>query len=323
VPAAAPRFRILVTGGDGFVGRYLVPALATALPLDHEIVVGILNNNSLLPVGETRRVELDVTDAAQVCAILAAEQPTHVFHLAAIAAVRTAQLQVRQTWSVNFGGALNMALGVAETVPQCRLIYCGSGQVYGGNFRLGRAVGESTALDPIDAYGASKAAADLMVGQMAKQGLRAIRLRPFNHTGPGQREDFAVPAFAAQIARIERGEQQPVIRVGNLTGRRDLMDVRDVVDAYVRAILRFDELEPGCALNIASGQAISIGEILDILLSLSTKKIRVEPDAERMRGSDIAVMIGDAGLARRVLDWAPRLSISETLGAVLDYFRKL
>jgi GDP-4-dehydro-6-deoxy-D-mannose reductase len=311
----------LITGGDGFVGRYLVSALTTALPADHDIIVGMLSSNSSPANGEMRPVELDVTDAAQVRAVLAAEQPTHVFHLAAIAAVRTAQLQVRQTWSVNFDGALNVALGIAETVPQCRLIYCGSGQIYGGNFRVGRAVDENTALDPIDAYGASKAAADLMVGQMAKQGLRAIRLRPFNHTGPGQREDFAVPAFAAQIARIERGEQEPVIRVGNLTARRDLMDVRDVAEAYVRAILRFDDLEPGCALNIASGQALSMKEILDGLLSLSAKKITVEPDAERMRSADIPVMIGDASLARRVLDWAPRRSISETLAAVLDHYR--
>lgn len=321
MPAAGPRFRVLITGGDGFVGRYLVSALATALPPGHEIIVGMLGHDASLGSDEARPVQLDVTDAAQVRAVLEAEQPTHLFHLAAIAAVRTAQLHVRQTWSVNFGGALNIALGIAETVPQCRLIHCGSGQIYGGNFRVGRAVDESTALDPIDAYGASKAAADLMVGQMAKQGLRAIRLRPFNHTGPGQREDFAVPAFAAQIARIERGEQEPVIRVGNLTGRRDLMDVRDVADAYVRAILRFDDLEPGCALNIASGQALSMGEILDVLLSLSAKKIRVEPDAERMRSADIPVMIGDASLARRVLDWAPRRSISETLAAVLDHYR--
>jgi GDP-4-dehydro-6-deoxy-D-mannose reductase len=311
-----------VTGGDGFVGRYLVPALAAALPEGHEIIIGTFADNGSTKFGSIRRVAFDITDAEQVRCVLSTERPTHVFHLAAIAAVQTARLDVRQTWAVNFGGALNVAVGVSEVAPDCRMLYCGSGQVYGGSFRTGRALNESAALDPVDAYGASKAAADLMVGQMVKQGLRAIRLRPFNHTGPGQTEDFVVPAFAAQIARIERGEQQPTLRVGELSGRRDLTDVRDVVDAYVRAVLRFDELPPGVALNVASGKAISIGEILQTLLSLSSKQIDVQQDPYRLRSGEVSIVLGDASLARRLLDWAPHISISDTLASVLDHCRR-
>jgi len=298
-----------------------VQALSAALP-DGEIIVGTLAG---VPPhsGGARRIALDITDAERVRMVLAAERPTHVFHLAAIAAVQTARLDVRQTWAVNFGGAFNVALAVAEIIPDCRLLYCGSAQVYGGNFRAGHAVDESTAFDPIDAYGASKAAADLMIGQMAKQGLRAIRLRPFNHTGAGQGKGFVVPDFAAQIAAIERGEQEPVIKVGNLESRRDLLDVHDVADAYVRAVLHFNEIPPGAAINVASGEAISVGQILSMLLSLSPRSIEVVQDAERVRSSDISVIRGDASLARRLLGWKPQRAIADTLRAVLEHYREL
>ena len=212
------------------------------MPSGHEIIVGA-HGPPEADVPGVCRIPLDVTDADQVSSVLAAERPTHVIHLAAIAAIQAARRNVRQTWAVNFGGSLNVAIAVGEAVPDCRVLFCGSGLVYGTNAQGGRPpFDENAPLDPADAYGASKAAADLMVGQMAKQGLRAIRLRPFNHTGPGQSEHFVVPAFAAQIAKIERGEQDPVMKVGSLTNRRDFLDVRDVVDAYVRAVLRFDDL---------------------------------------------------------------------------------
>src|SRR5262245_48408597 len=203
----APPTRVLVTGGDGFVGRHLVGALAAALPAGHEIIVG--EHSPPTEPSAVRRVVLDVTDADQVCAVLSAEQPTHVFHLAATAAVQAASRDLRRTWAVNFGGALNVALGIAEAAPECRLLFCSSAQVYGARFKSGRPLDESAARDPVDPYGTSKAAADIMVGDMARQGLRAIRLRPFNHTGAGQGAGFVVPDFAMQIVRIERGEQPP------------------------------------------------------------------------------------------------------------------
>ena len=315
------RVRVLVTGGDGFVGRYLVRALAAALPAGHAIIVGTHRPG---PEGTdgVRRVALDVTNAEEVSSVLAAERPTHVVHLAAIAAIEAARQDVRRTWAVNFSGALNVALAIGATVPGCRLLYCSSGAVYGGNGRAGHPLDEGAPLDPADAYGASKAAADLMVGQMAKQGLRAIRLRPFNHTGPGQSENFAVPSFAAQIAKIERGEQEPVMQVGSLVNRRDFLDVRDVVDAYVRAVLRFDDLPSGCVLNVASGHALSMREILDMLLALSPNQIEVREDPGRVRSSDASVVVGDASLARRLLDWEPRTAIGATLSSVLDHYRK-
>jgi GDP-4-dehydro-6-deoxy-D-mannose reductase len=313
-------FRVFITGGNGFVGRYLSRALAR-LPECPEIVVGTLDAGAFSRDVHVRKVELDVTNANDVHTVIATEQPTHLFHLAAIAAVPEAQGNTRKTWAVNFGGVLNVAIAISEAAPECRLLCCTSAEIYGGSFLAGKPLDETSLLDPINSYAASKAAADLMVGQMAKQGLRAIRLRPFNHTGVGQKELFVVPALASQIARIERGEQEPVIHVGQLTNRRDFLDVRDVVDAYVRAILRFDQLPAGSAINIASGHTIAIGEILDFLLSLSCKKIEVVQDRARMRGSDMPETVGNGELARRLLDWKPRIDIYATLASVLDSYR--
>jgi GDP-4-dehydro-6-deoxy-D-mannose reductase len=320
--ASSPHIRILVTGADGFVGRHLTAALA-ALPEHHEIIAGIYRSKVSEPTRNTRYIQFDVTDPDQVHSVIGTEQPTHLFHLAGIAAPSEAERHIRKAWAVNFEGTLNVALAVAETAKQCRVIFCSSAEVYGDSFRSGQPLSEEAALDPANVYGVSKAAADLMIGQMAKQRLRAIRLRPFNHTGPGQSELFVVPAFASQIAAIERGEQEPLIRVGTLTDRRDFLDVRDVVNAYVHAILRFDNLPNGCVLNIATGSAISIAEILKIMLSLSSKKIQIAQDPARIRKSSTPIVSGNADAARRLLGWAPRVEIAATLASVLNWCRQV
>jgi GDP-4-dehydro-6-deoxy-D-mannose reductase len=299
------------------VGRYLVSALA-ARPERFEVVVGIHRNPIFADRG-VRSVPIDVTDADQVRTIIAAEKPTHIFHLAGIA--QTAHSDIRQTWGVNFGGALNVALATLKAAPSARLLCCTSAEIYGDSCRSGQPIDENALLDPIVPYGASKAASDILIGQMAKQGLKAVRLRPFNHIGPGQSERFVVPAFAAQLARIERGQQEPVMHVGNLTIRRDFLDVRDVVDAYVRAILRFDQLPAGCAINIASGKAIAIENILKMLLSLCDIKVDVIVDRERLRTSDNPVTVGDASRARALLDWMPHIDLMDTLKSILDWQR--
>jgi GDP-4-dehydro-6-deoxy-D-mannose reductase len=309
-----------VTGGNGFVGRHLVKALA-ALGPQYEVVAG--RDHADATAAASRAVSLDVTNLEQVRTVIAAEQPSHLVHLAAITAVPEAQRNIRRAWDVNFGGTLNIATALADIAPQCRLIFCSSSEVYGGSFRTGLPLDETALLDPLGVYGATKAAADLMIGQMARQDLRAIRVRPFSHTGPGQSESFVAAAFAAQIARIERGEQPPRMMVGNLKSRRDFLDVRDVIDFYLRAIVRFDEIPNGSAINVASGQSLAIEDILTILLSMSDKDIEVAVDPERLRSSETnsEAVVGDAALARRLLGWQPRFDIRQTLQTVIDDFR--
>jgi GDP-4-dehydro-6-deoxy-D-mannose reductase len=188
-------------------------------------------------------------------------------HLAGIAAVGVAVKDPARTWAVNLHGTLNLAEAILAHVPDCRLIFVSSAEVYGGSFKAGAALDESAALAPMNLYAATKAAAELALGAMAGNGLRLLRLRPFNHTGPGQAEAFVVPAFAGQIARIEAGLAPPVIKVGALRPARDFMDVRDVCAAYAACVREADALPENAVLNIASGRAVKIGDILRMLLA--------------------------------------------------------
>jgi GDP-4-dehydro-6-deoxy-D-mannose reductase len=320
--------KVLVTGAGGFVGSHLLAALDKVLAPGSEIVAGSFSAangpdaaggaNARIAV---RTVELDVSDSAQVSAVFRAEQPTHVVHLAAIAAVTAATRDPRLSWNINLNGTLNVALAVLEECPACRIVFSGSSEIYGASFKAGVPLSESAELQPANPYASSKAAADLMLGQMARQGLKVVRLRPFNHTGPGQSEDFAIPSFAAQIARIERGLHEPVIRVGSLDSMRDFLDVQDVVDAYVGTILLGDELPAGCVMNLASGKPRRIGDMLDSLLAMSEVPIEVTPDPARFRPSEIPLVVGDSSRAQALLGWKPTRDIESTLKSVLDYWR--
>jgi GDP-4-dehydro-6-deoxy-D-mannose reductase len=321
--------RVLVTGGGGFVGRHLIAALDAALAPGSEIVAGsTTGKENVLEIGggghariPLRVVEMDVTDPRQVSGVIKAEQPTHIVHLAAVAPFTGATRDPRMTWNINLNGTLNIALAVADECPECRIAFSSSAEVYGASFKAGVPLDESAALQPVNPYASSKAAADLMLGQMALQGLKVARLRPFNHTGPGQTEDFAIPSFAAQIARIERGLQEPVMRVGSLDSMRDFLDVQDVVDAYVHTILLGDELPVGCVMNLASGRARRIGDMLDTLLAMSDIRIEVTPDPARFRPSDTPLVVGDSSRARALLHWQPERDVDYTLASVLGYWR--
>jgi len=314
--------RILVTGGAGFVGRHLVAALAARNP-DSDIIVGVYDEYPQFSGDRVRTVSFDILNADQVTTAVRAEKPTHLIHLAAYSDVGSSHRHLRRTWAVNLDGTLNVVLAIMEAAPECRLVYCSSSEVYGRSFLAGKPLDETALLEPNNPYGASKAAADVMVGQMVQQGLRAVRVRPFNHTGPGQSVNFVIPAFAAQIARIERGAQPPTISVGNLSSQRDFLDVGDVVDAYCSIVARFDAMPPNCVMNLASGQPVSIADILKMLVSQSSRKIEIVQDPARARSSDTPIAVGDARLARKLLEWEPRVKLSSTLASVLIYYRSL
>jgi GDP-4-dehydro-6-deoxy-D-mannose reductase len=199
------------------------------------------------------------------------------------------------------------------------LLNVGSGLVYGDSAKPGLPLDETALLAPVDEYAVTKAAADLAIGALTRRGLKSLRFRPFNHFGPGQAETFVIPAFAMQIAKIEAGVAEPIIRVGNLDAERDFLDVRDVVHAYALAVRTADDMQaPGTILNIASGTPQRIGDILERLLRQSRVAITVEQDPARLRPSDLPRILGDATRARRTLGWAPVHTFDDTLAAVLD-----
>jgi len=309
--------RILVIGAGGFMGGHLVPALRAGLGSGTAILP-----TSKAPVADPGVTPLDIADAAAVRAVLRDFAPTHVVNLAGIAAPAAAARRPDAAWGLHLHGVRALGEAILDIVPDAPLVNTGTGLVYGASFRAGRALDEDAVLRPLDDYAASKAAGDLALGVLARRGLRAVLMRPFNQAGPGQSEAFVVPAFAAQLARIEAGGAAPVIAVGNLEAERDFIDVRDVAAAYVAAIERAGAIEPGTILNLASGTPRRIGDVLAALLALSRVEVRIEEDPARVRPSDVPRALGDAGRARALLGWAPSTPFAETLEDVLEDQRR-
>lgn len=301
---AAPR-RILVTGAAGFVGRHLLPALGDAFP---EATIAA--------------DRFDVTDKEAVHDSVRDASPDACIHLAGITNLAAARSDPDLAWRVNLFGSLNLARAVLTLAPSCRFLFASSAEVYGASFRSGQKLDETAPLAPMNSYAATKAAADLGLGAMSHDGLRVVRLRLFNHTGPGQSDALVVPAFARQIARIGSGLQQPPLRVGGLDTSRDFLDVRDVCNAYVACLRRSDdELPPGAILNVGSGHPRRIGDILDELLNLAGLSTEVVTDAARLRRSEIVTAGGDITRAQRLLGWAPTIPWRQTLADVLADWR--
>lgn len=307
--------RVLITGARGFVGPYVYQALHRICGRDLTVVATSKDAGPHPVFGQIEA--LDVTDKIAVHEAIARHKPTHVVHLAAVAALGAAQADPENTWRIHVQGALNVAHAILDEAPECWLIYVGSGLVYGETAKAGRPVDENALLAPMDDYAVTKAAADLALGALSRHGLKCIRMRPFNHTGPGQTEAFAVPAFAMQIARIEAGLAPPVIRVGNLDAERDFLDARDVASAYAYVALNSDGLAPNTIFNVASGISWRMRDVLDHLLARSSVKIATEQDPLRLRPSDLPCIVGDATRARTRLGWVPEHPFEEALAAVL------
>ena len=307
--------RVMVTGAGGFVGRHVLQTLRACVE-GVEVVATSRKGGFSQAIGPIE--PLDVTDRKRVAEIIRRFSPTHVIHLAGTAALPAAAANPDETWKIHLDGTLNVARAILEYSPRCLLIYAGSGQVYGTSARSEVPMDEATLLAPTDAYTTSKAAADLALGAMARGGLRCIRFRPFNHIGPGQSEDFAVASFAMQIARIQAGLVQAILKVGNLGARRDFLDVRDVAAAYVLAVSCGDRIPSGSILNLASGVARPMSEVLDMLISVAGIPIRIEVDKARLRANDIPLFVGDARKAREILGWRPRFPLEVTLRDTLE-----
>jgi GDP-4-dehydro-6-deoxy-D-mannose reductase len=271
--------------------------------------------------GDASDWKTDITDRGQVMTLIRDSRPTAIIHLAAIAAPADARKLPQRAWDVNFQGTMNLAYATMELTPEARFIFVGSSEAYGASFidTANAPVKESAALKPMNVYGATKAAADVLVGQLAYDGLKSIRFRPFNHTGPGQTDAYVVSAFAKQLAEISVGAKPPRISVGNLSAFRDFLNVRDVVRAYADAALMEDVSNNiGGVFNLSSGRSVQIQSILDMLIELSGLKVKVEIDPQRLRGPEIAVATGDNEAALKAFGWKPEIELSRTLGDVLD-----
>jgi GDP-4-dehydro-6-deoxy-D-mannose reductase len=310
----------LITGARGFVASHLRDALLRVCGSSVELIATAKEAGTDPMFG--KMAALDVTDRAAVERVFQSNAPTHVVHLAGVAVPSAANAHPRAAWELHLGGTLNVAQTILARNPDCWLLHVGSALVYGDSAKPGMPMDETTLLAPTDEYAASKAAADLALGALThRRGLKCIRFRPFNHSGPGQAEGFVLPDFAMQIAEIEAGLIPPVMRIGDLDVERDFLDVRDVVRAYALAAREAASLEPGVIFNIASGVPMRIGDILERLSRQSQAKISLEHDPNRLRPTRLPRVIGNANRARRCLGWSPERRFEDTIDDVLNDWR--
>ena len=343
---------ILITGITGFVGGYLARALARGeggggMPEAPNIF------GTSYPQAPTAdacnifyldlRAECDVTD------IVRRVRPDWVFHLAAVTNVRSSWQARRETLETNVLGTHNLLEAVRLEAPRARVLFVSSSDVYGDAEKGETPLAEDRPFCVTNPYAYSKAAGEMMCGFYERiEGLDIVIVRQFPHTGPGQAPDFVCADWARQVVRIERGESEPVLRVGNLDVRRDFSDVRDVVEAYV-ALMR--KGRRGEVYNVCSGKAVALREILDFLVGeagaaggantarLSSARatapgaqatggktaqapaIRVEVDPAKLRKTDVPLLIGDNRKIVAETGWSPRILLSQTLRDLLSGVR--
>jgi GDP-4-dehydro-6-deoxy-D-mannose reductase len=319
--------RFLITGLGGFAGRHLAALLldggdevyGTVHRAADQSGLGELAGHSS-PLRDENVHVADVADAQTVAEIVAAVRPDGIFHLAGMTFVPDAHIDPTAVFRTNALGTINVLAAVRRHQPRCRVLVVGSADAYGLVGAEDLPVREECPFRPLNPYGASKASADLIAYQWARgYDLDVVRMRPFNHTGPGQRASFVCADFASQLVEIERRRRPPRITVGNLDAVRDFSDVRDVVAAYAVA---WRAAEPGDAYNVCSGLGRSVREMLATLIELIGLDVRIEVDPKRLRRTDVPAIVGSAEKLRRETGWCPRIEWRRTLADLLTDRRR-
>jgi len=303
---------ILVTGATGFAGGHLIRHLASP---GRVVAWGRAAPAPDLE-GLASWARMDLLDRDTVRSAIADIRPAAVYHLAGAAHQAESWRDTTTPLEGNALATAHLLDAVRRARLACRVLVTGSAAVYAPS---DDPIAEDGPLAPASPYALSKLAQERIAARaFAGDGLATIIARPFNHTGPGQSAAFAAPAFARQIALIERGRLEPVLRVGNLDARRDLSDVRDVVRAYV---LLMDRATPGAIYNVGSGTGRTIRSVLDALVSRSRVPVRVEPGPERLRPSDVPSLVADTTRVREATGWKPEIPFERTLDDLLQYWR--
>lgn len=311
--------RVLVTGIAGFVGAWLAEYLLT---LPDVTVHGIVHRHDRRIRHLQDRLTLhrgDLRNAVWIDEVVRAVQPDYLLHLAAWSDVGGSWQQPWVAYELNIYCQLNLLEAVRRAAPACKTLIVASNEVYGLVHPEDIPIDEDTPFRPNSPYGVSKIAQDMMGLQYWNNyRLPLVRVRSFNHIGPGQSEDFVASAFARQVAEIEAGLRDPILRVGNLDAVRDFTDVRDVVRAYWLAVCGG---QAGEVYNVGSGQGRPVRWILDTLLSMTDAAIEIEQDPNRLRPSDVPISVCDNRRLVAATGWRAEIDLSQTVREILDGWR--
>jgi GDP-4-dehydro-6-deoxy-D-mannose reductase len=303
---------VLVTGASGFAGSHLVEHLASA----HDVVAWTRSSPPVEVAGLARWQTVDLLDRTGVRAAIAALRPSAIYHCAGVPYVAESWRDTAQPLEGNVLATQHLLDALRRASVACRVLIPGSAAVYAPS---AEPVTETDRIAPASPYALSKLAQEqLALRAVQEDGIDLVVTRSFNHTGPRQTPAFVAPSLARQIALIEQGQVEPVIRVGNLDAQRDLTDVRDVVRAYV-ALMKAGAT--GGVYNVASGVGRSVRSVLDALVARSRVPVRVETDPARMRTNDVPVLVGDFSRLAHATAWHPTVSFDQMLDDLMGYWR--
>ena len=315
--------RVLITGITGFAGSHLAEYILAEHPGAR--VFGLVRWRSRMDniVHLRDKIELheaDIKDGISLKKALAESRPDRIFHLAAQSYVPASWKLPAETFAINALGQINLFEAILGLKLDPRIQIAGSSEEYGHVNPDEVPMKETNPLRPLSPYAVSKVAQDLLAYQyFMSYGLKTVRTRGFNHTGPRRGDVFVTSNFAKQIAEIEKGKKEPVIQVGNLEAKRDFTDVRDMVRAYWLAA---EKGKAGDVYNIGSGKTMAMKDMLDILLSLSKAKVKVQVDPARLRPSDVPILFSDSRKFVSLTKWKPRIPLEKTFKDLLDYWRE-
>lgn len=295
--------RALVTGASGFVGRYLIDELANSRDL-------LCLTSGVAPQGDDCEwVSANIKDSESVSGLVSDWKPDQIFHLAAISS--PTGFSVRDYYETNVLGTLNVLEAAAKVGADVLVV--GSAYAYGS---YQSKIREDFQLNPVNPYGASKAAQDSLAGSFGEGDSKVITVRPFNHTGPGQLESYLVPGLITKLQnrKSQENSSQP-IDIGNATAVRDFLDVRDVVGAYR---LLMDESKKSGVFNVCSGVGYSVLELLTICCEKVGAEILYKEQQNLLRKRDIEYLVGDCSKLKQEISWSPRYKLSETIETMIE-----
>ena len=318
--------RALVTGVAGFAGSHLAKLLVSR---GVEVSGLVIPGDSLENVEEIRGdhryaahfhlFEADLRDREALFRFLEESHPDQIYHLAATSSVRRSLEEPVETFQVNVLGTWNLFEAVRCTRAAPRILVVSSAEVYGESADQPRPLVEDDPLLPVSPYGVSKAAAESVAMRYVEEfGLDIVRVRPFPHTGPRHAAHFVFSDFAKQVAEIDAGLREPILRAGSLDVRRDITDVRDMVQAYWLALTGG---ERGAVYNLCSGMVYSLREVAQLFCSMVSKPVTIATEAERLRPHDLTVLAGCNKRFRDRTGWTPAIPLARTLGDLVGYWK--